>query len=453
MKETAAVIMAAGKGTRMKSALPKIMHPICGKPMISYALDMVMGLGIKNIFVIVSPNDLIQNCLANKAVLVEQKEQLGTGHALQQVLPHLESFEGDVIVLSGDMPLLTPKDLETLLKKHRSHNSSVTVLSAIIPWATDFGRIIRNFNGSLLKIVEARDATPEELKTQEVNLGTYCFEAEFLRQYLPLINSSNAQQEFYLTEVIQLATQDGIAVDVAVCEEPCSSLGINTRTDLARVSQIMRTKICNHWMLEGVTLADPETTYIDATVTIGKDSVILPNTILEGMTVVGERCTIGPSTRIKDSRIADDSSIQYSVLLESEVGVEANIGPFAYLRPGTVIGNNVKIGDFVEVKSSRIGDGSKVPHLSYIGDADIGKGVNVGAGTITCNFDGVRKNHTEIADEASIGSNTNLVAPVRVGRGAKTGAGSVVLKDVPDYSLAAGVPAVIKKQFKPDKTE
>lgn len=449
MKETAAVILAAGKGTRMKSSLPKIIHPLCGKPLISYSLEVVKEMKIKKVFVVVSPDEILKETFGEEVVLVEQKEQLGTGHALQQVLPHLESFEGDILVLSGDMPLLTSIDLNALLKKHRANNSSLTVLSAIVPWETDFGRIIRNFSGNLLKIVEVRDASPEELKIQELNLGSYCFEAEFLRQYLPLISPNNAQNEFYLTEVIQLATQDGIAVEVVSCQDPNASRGVNSRAELARVSEILRSKICNHWMKEGVTLVDPLTIYIDATVWIGKDTTILPGTLLEGATRIGERCTIGPSSRIKDSIIADDAAIQYSVLLEAQVGEEASIGPFAYLRPGTVLGKKVKIGDFVEVKSSRIEEGSKVPHLSYIGDAVIGKNVNIGAGTITCNYDGVRKNRTEIADDASIGSNTNLVAPVRVGRGSKTGAGSVILADVPDYSLAAGVPAEIKKQWEP----
>lgn len=453
MKKFVAIVLAAGKGKRMKSSLPKILHPVCGYPMIEHVLKALEQLKIKKVYLVAGyGEEKVREYVKNRAVIVLQKEQLGTGHAVQQAVPHLKNFKGSVLVLSGDMPLLRSEDIRLLLKVHKKSKSPATMMTADVPWETDFGRVIRGKNGKVERIVEAREAAPEELAAKEVNLGTYCFEAGHLLKYLKKIGRPNMQNEIYLTDVVLTTAKDNLPVEAVKVSDPEVSLGINSRKDLAIASKILQKRILDKFMLEGVTIIHPESTFIDIDVKIGKDTVIYPSTMIEGKTKIGENCKIGPFTRIISCKIASDAVIQNSVLMESIIEEDANIGPFAYIRPGSVIGKGVKVGDFVEIKKSKIGELTKVPHLSYIGDATIGKKVNIGAGVITCNFDGAKKHPTTIKDNAYIGANTNLVAPVTVGKGAKTGAGAVVIENVPDNTLAVGVPARVKKSLKAELT-
>ncbi|MBI2252975.1 MAG: bifunctional UDP-N-acetylglucosamine diphosphorylase/glucosamine-1-phosphate N-acetyltransferase GlmU [Armatimonadetes bacterium] len=446
MEDLAIIILSAGKGTRMKSNLPKTMHLIWGKPILDYVLEEIDNLNIKNKFLVTGyeKEEIKSNYLADFTI-VEQKEQLGTAHAVLQTKPYLEKFKGDILVLYGDMPLISNKILKKLLDYHKNKRSQLTLLTAKISGESDFGRIMRNKNNQILKIIEFKDAKNEEKKIKEINLGIYCFKAENLFKFLPQVQANNIKNEFYLTDLIEIFIKNKKNVNVLLLEEENFYLGINTRKDLAIISKIIRKRILEELMLNGVTILDPENVYIDKTVKIAKDTVIYPFTFIEGKTEIGEGCTIGPFSRIYNSKISSKVVIQSSIILESKVGERSKIGPFAFLRPQTIIGKEVKIGDFVEIKKSQIDDFSKIPHLSYIGDAVIGKSVNIGAGTITCNFDGITKHATIIEDGVQIGANTNLVAPLILKKYSKTGAGAVILEDIPEYSLAVGVPAKVKK--------
>jgi bifunctional UDP-N-acetylglucosamine pyrophosphorylase/glucosamine-1-phosphate N-acetyltransferase len=445
MKDVCAVIMAAGKGTRMKSVLPKVLHPVLGKPMLGFVLDNVEALGVgQTLLVVGHGSDAVVAAVEGRAEIVIQEPQLGTGHALEVAAAHIRAGMGRVLVLSGDQPLITLDNLRDLVEGQGG--GAASVLTAVLPWANDLGRIVRSENGSVSRIVEAREATPEEKAIREVNLGTYCFRRDLVDTYLPRLGTANAQKEMYITELLLLAARDGGRVAAVDAVDPYTSIGVNSRVELARVGQVLRDRINTRWMEEGVTLVDPASTFIHPDVRIGRDTTILPFTLLEGSTTIGEGCAIGPSTRLVDSRVGDGASISNSVLLEASVGARTTVGPFAFLRPGADVGDDCKIGDFVEIKKARIDDHSKVPHLAYVGDAHLGRHVNIGAGTITCNYDGRHKHHTEIEDDVHIGANTNLVAPVRVGRGASTGAGAVVTRDVPPDALAVGVPARVLKR-------
>jgi len=447
MRETAVIILAAGQGKRMKSRTPKILHPLGGRPMIQYALDLARDQCPAGIYLVVGKDrERIQASIQDtKITLVEQVEPLGTGHAVQQVMPALEGFEGDVLILCGDMPLLTSGIIGKLVMYHRDSGASITMLTAHFTWPNDFGRVIRRSDGPVDRIVEARDASPEELAGTEVNLATYCVKADTLRRYLPRIGLPNVQRELYFTDLVLLAVQDSQVVEALAIPDPTLALGINSRSDLARAQRVLQDRILTRLLDEGITIIDPPSVHIDHDVVIGMDTVIKPYTILEGRTEIGEDCVIGPGCRIHNSKIGNRVTIQDSVLQDARVEDDVRIGPFAYLRPGADIGSRVKVGDFVEIKKSRIESGSKVPHLSYIGDATVGSNVNIGAGVITCNYDGANKHPTNIEDDVQIGANTNLVAPVRVGKGSKTGAGSVVTKDIPPHHLAVGMPARVIK--------
>ncbi|MDQ7821743.1 MAG: bifunctional UDP-N-acetylglucosamine diphosphorylase/glucosamine-1-phosphate N-acetyltransferase GlmU [Candidatus Eremiobacteraeota bacterium] len=446
MKELAVIILAAGKSKRMKTRTPKVLHLLAGKPVIDYVLDAVKPMGASQTYMVVGYGmEQVTEHIGKEVTFVHQEPLLGTGHAVQQVMPHLKDFKGNVLVLCGDMPLISNEILANFLASHLEDGAPLSLLTARVPWETDFGRIVRDDKEAIEKIVEYRDATPYERSLNEVNLSIYLFDADHLRKVLPRIGLPNVQKELYLTDTVYLTRTEGLAVHGHLCPDPEASRGINSRIDLQAIYQVMRRRTMERLMLEGVTIIDPLSCHIDSTVKIGTDTVIYPYTILEGNTVIGEECHIGPSTRVSGATIASRVTIMHSIVMESTIDEETQVGPFAYIRPDNVIGKKVKIGDFVELKKSVIGKGTKVPHLSYVGDATLGEGVNIGAGTITCNYDGVRKNPTFIEDGAHIGSNTNLVAPVRVGKHAVTGAGAVVTKDVPDYGLAVGIPAVIKK--------
>ncbi|MEW6697530.1 MAG: bifunctional UDP-N-acetylglucosamine diphosphorylase/glucosamine-1-phosphate N-acetyltransferase GlmU [Bacillota bacterium] len=435
--ELAAVILAAGKGTRMKSDLPKVLHKICGRPMLGHVLNAVAAAGVSQTAVVAGFGaQQVRDFLGDNARVVLQEEQLGTAHALLQAAGEFADYTGDLLVVCGDTPLLRAATLAELAQRHRESKAAATLLTAEMADPTGYGRVIRNLDGSVARIVEQKDASPEERLVKEINTGVYCFSGPGLFDALKEISPANAQGEYYLTDIIQIFVQRGRMVQAVTLGDAQEVQGINDRIQLSRAEAVLRRRVLEDLMVQGVTIVDPHNTYVDPTVTIGRDTVILPYTFLHGKTEIGSGCTIGPGNRITDCVIGDQVEIQYSVLLESRIGSHTVIGPYAYIRPGTIIGEHAKVGDFVEIKKSVIGNGSKIPHLSYVGDATIGERVNVGAGTITCNYDGKNKYQTILEDGAFIGSNTNLVAPVKVGRDAVIAAGSTITKDVPDHALA-----------------
>lgn len=434
--ELAAVILAAGKGTRMKSDLPKVLHPVCGRPMLGHVMNSVTGAGVtKAVIVAGFGAQQVTDFLGDQARVVLQEEQLGTAHALLQTEPEFENYSGDLLVVCGDTPLLRAETLAKLAHYHRQSGATATLLTAEMANPTGYGRVLRNATGSVDRIVEQKDASPEELLVKEINTGVYCFRVPGLFQALKQISPANAQGEYYLTDIIQIFVKQGLTVQAITLEDAQEVQGINDRRQLSCADAALRMRVLEELMAAGVSILDPANTYVEQGVKVGRDTVILPFTFLQGGTEIGSHCVIGPGSKIKDCVIGDDSEIQYSVLLESNVGNQTVIGPYAYIRPGTVLGDAVKVGDFVEIKKSIIGNGSKVPHLSYVGDATIGEKVNVGAGTITCNYDGKKKYQTVLENGAFIGSNTNLVAPVKVGEGAVIAAGSTITKDVPAKAL------------------
>ena len=433
---TTAIILAAGQGTRMKSKLPKVLHKVLGKPMVQWVIDCLTAAGVTDkITVLGHGAEQVATVVAEQTSIVYQTEQLGTGHAVMQGVKALGTENDCVIVICGDTPLLQADTIKSLLAKHNAEKNMVTVLTAQASDPTGYGRIVRN-GAQIEAIVEQKDATEEEKTITEINTGTYCFNQQFLLQYLPTLTTNNAQKEYYLTDLIKIANQNQFPVGGYQLDDFSESLGVNNRVQLAQAEQVLRQRKCREVMLAGVTLIDPASTYIGADVVIGNDTIIYPNVVLEGATVIGSDNIIGMNCRFVDSIIGDNNDIQSTTIVESTVGNECKIGPMAYLRPGTVLADQVKIGDFVEVKKSKIGTGTKIPHLSYVGDAVVGSSVNIGCGTITCNYDGVNKYQTTIKDNAFIGSNTNLVAPVVVEEKAFIGAGSTITKDVPADTLA-----------------
>lgn len=436
MSQVRAVVLAAGKGTRMKSALPKVLHKILGKAMVKFVLDACCAIGVdKPILVIGHGAEQVKETLGEQAHYIIQEEQLGTGHAVLQAESLLRDFAGDVLVVCGDTPLLQGKTLAALWEYHRQQKASATVLTGIIENPAGYGRIVRDKTNRVCKIVEHKDASDQEQAIKEINTGTYIFAAGDLLSALHQLKPNNAQGEYYLTDVLEILNQAGKNIEGFITADADENMGINDKAQLAVAARKIQERINLQHMLAGVILTDPNSTYIEPDVSIGEDSIILPNTHLQGNTLIASGCTIGPNTRIVDTTISEGCEIQFSVVLESIIGQYCTVGPYAYLRPGAILHSNVKVGDFVEIKKSTIGVGSKVPHLSYIGDATVGTGVNIGAGTITCNYDGVHKFPTVINDNAFIGSNTNLVAPVEVGEGATVAAGSTITSDVPEAAL------------------
>ncbi len=443
--KVAAVVLAAGEGKRLKSKLPKVLHPAAGKPLLVHALEAASVSGVGDVVAVVSVRrDEIADTVARFTTpprYVVQDPPRGTGDAVKIALPAIPEAE-TVLVTNADLPLLSGETLRALMDLHKETGSAATMLTADAPSGSDFGRVIRTSSGEVERIVEARDATEEELQIDEVNVGVYVFDRELLSRTLGQVQSDNSQGEYYLTDVVGLLRASGHAVRPHKIEWE-ETLGVNDRVQLAEASKELYRRTAEHWMKEGVTIVDPSSTFIDSGVTLESDSTILPFTFLEGETKVGSGATVGPSSRIIDSVIDSGAEVSYSVVRGSHVGKNASVGPFASLRPGTEMKAGSKLGTFVETKKTTIGEGSKANHLAYLGDATIGKGVNVGAGTITCNWDGQNKHQTIIEDDAYISSDTMLVAPVRIGKRAATGAGSVVREDVPDDALAVGVPARI----------
>ncbi|AKI96885.1 bifunctional UDP-N-acetylglucosamine diphosphorylase/glucosamine-1-phosphate N-acetyltransferase GlmU [Kosmotoga pacifica] len=428
-----AIVLAAGLGKRMNSNQPKVTHKILDKAMINWVLSAVFNAGIApedTIVVTGYKAETVEAILPEGVKTVRQLEQLGTGHAVMQVLESVE-LEGKVLVLPGDVPLIRAATLRNLMEK-LAEGLEVVVLTTELNEPAEYGRVISK-NGRV-RIVEAKDATPEEKKIKEINTGIYVFSAEFLKSSLKMITPNNAQKEYYLTDVVQFAER----AERLILADPTESLGINDRIQLSKAQRIARKKINYEHMLNGVTIIDPDTTYIGPDVVIGKDTVIEPMTFIYGHTVIGEKCVIGPMTRIIDSKIFDDVKVTRSEVEGAMIHNACSVGPYSRLRPGAVLLENVKVGNFVEIKKSTIGSNSKAQHLTYLGDAEIGENVNVGAGTITCNYDGKNKHRTTIGANAFIGSNTSLVAPVSIGKNSIVGAGSVITENVPDYSLALG---------------
>ncbi|MFD0621206.1 bifunctional UDP-N-acetylglucosamine diphosphorylase/glucosamine-1-phosphate N-acetyltransferase GlmU [Paenibacillus sp. GCM10027629] len=432
-----AVVLAAGQGKRMKSKLYKVLHPVCGKPMVGHVVDTVSRASCERTVVIVGHGaDSVKSYLGDRAEYVLQAEQLGTGHAVKQAKSLLGHEEGLTLIVCGDTPLVTETTLERLIALHTEKGASATILSAHMANPTGYGRIIRGADGSVQKIVEQKDCTPDEQAIQEINTGTYCFDNAKLFAALEQVTNQNVQQEYYLTDVIGILRAAGDIVDAYCTTDEAEAIGVNDRVALSEAEQLMRARINRQHMINGVSLIDPASTYIGADVVIGQDSIIYPGTMIRGKTIIGNECMIGPHTEIEDSEIGDGVTVKQSVLSEATVGNGSGIGPFAYLRPGARIGQNVKIGDFVEIKNATLDDGAKVSHLSYIGDATVGKNVNIGCGAITVNYDGYNKSVTEIEDDAFVGSNVNLIAPVKVGKGAYVVAGSTITHNVAENELA-----------------
>ncbi len=437
MSDLVTVILAAGKGTRMKSKLPKVLHKAGGKSMVQHVLDAARSAGAKrNIVVTGFGGEMVREALGNQAEFVEQKEQLGTGHAVQQTTDLLAGENGTVMVLCGDTPLLTGALLKKLYDEHVAAGAKATVLTAIMPDATGYGRIIRLADGSVARIVEHKDATEAERQVQEVNSGIYCFAARELFDSLKQVNNDNAQGEYYLPDVLEILKQQGEKIWAVAADDYESTLGINSRLQLAGAEKILRRRKNEELMAEGVTIMDPSTTYIDCDVKVGHDTVIYPMTWLEGDTEIGEECEIGPSVRFQNVKAGNGVTGQFTYAHDCVMEDGVILGQFTHIRPDTRLAEKVKIGNFVEVKNSTIGKGSKLPHLSYIGDTDMGSGVNMGCGTITVNYDGKTKFRTKIGNDAFVGCNSNLVAPVEVEDGAYIGAGSTITKTVPTGTLA-----------------
>ncbi|MFZ5642749.1 MAG: bifunctional UDP-N-acetylglucosamine diphosphorylase/glucosamine-1-phosphate N-acetyltransferase GlmU [Bacillota bacterium] len=434
--QLATVILAAGKGTRMKSDLPKVLHKVCGVPMICHVLKVASDIGSDNVIAVVGfGSDRVAEAIKGQGKVVLQQEQLGTAHALHQAADSLKDFMGDILVLCGDTPLVSAQSLKKMVEEHRKSGAFATVLTTELDNPTGYGRVIRDSAGRMEKIVEQKDASPAELLVNEINTGIYCFKSDGLFQSLAQIKPDNAQGEYYLPDLIGLYVAQNKVVAAVPGADPVEIMGVNDRCQLAYAQEAMGRKINLQLMMSGVTILDPSATYIDAGVAIGRDTVIYPGTIIQGDTVIGEGCAIGPFSHIISARISDNVTVRQSVIEDSDVGSDSTIGPYSFIRPGCVLAGKVKVGDFVELKKVRIGHGSKVPHLSYVGDAVLGEKVNVGAGTITCNYDGEKKWMTIIEDNAFIGSNANLIAPVNIGKGAVIGAGSTITKDVPEDAL------------------
>lgn len=439
MKDTIALILAAGKGTRMKSKLPKVLHKVGGVPMVEQVLQAVKAAGTKRQIVVVGfGGEAVQEYLGDQAETVVQEQQLGTGHAVLQAEPLLQGAEGTLLVTCGDTPLVTTETFQQLLDCHAQSGAAATVLTAIMPDPFGYGRVIRNDAGQVLKIVEQKDGTPEELAVQEVNAGIYCFDLSLLWDMLHHVTNENAQGEYYLTDIIGMLVAAGKVVSAFAAPDYNETLGVNSRQQLAQAEQVLRQRKLNQLMVDGVSIIDPNNTYVDANVTVGRDTVLYPGTILEGNTTIGEDCQVGPYVRMTNVKMGDHDHLQFTYAHDCEIKNGCEIGPFVHFRPNTVIGNDVKVGNYMEVKNSNIGDGTKLPHLSYIGDSDVGQHVNIGCGTITVNYDGKIKHRTHIGDHAFVGCNSNLVAPVSIGNYTYVAAGSTITKDVPDKALGVG---------------
>ncbi|MGY3748631.1 bifunctional UDP-N-acetylglucosamine diphosphorylase/glucosamine-1-phosphate N-acetyltransferase GlmU [Vagococcus acidifermentans] len=432
-----AVILAAGQGSRMKSSLYKVLHPVAGKPMVELVMTQVEQLDVEQIVTVVGFGaDKVRESLGDRSDYVLQEEQLGTGHAVMQTRELLADKTGTTLVICGDTPLLTAATLEQLFAHHEAAGAKATILSAIAADPSHYGRVVRNADNHVEKIVEHKDANPSELTIKEFNTGTYCFDNAALFSALEKVGNDNAQGEYYLPDVIGILKQAGDIVSAYIMDSEEESMGINDRAALAKANKLMRQRVNHELMQQGVTFIDPDTAYVDVGVTIGQDTVIEPGVSLKGDTTIGSHCVIGAHSEIVDSKIGDGVRVTSSMIEKSAVADGADVGPYAHLRPLSEIGENVHIGNFVEVKKSSIAKNTKVGHLTYVGDATLGENINVGCGTVFVNYDGKNKHHTHVGDNVFIGCNANLVAPVTLGDGSFVAAGSTITEDVPGDALA-----------------
>jgi bifunctional UDP-N-acetylglucosamine pyrophosphorylase/glucosamine-1-phosphate N-acetyltransferase len=446
MKVTA-ILLAAGQGTRMKSDLPKVLHPVAGQPMIWHALNAIQESTTEKAVVVVGHGaEAVTSYLGDSAQTVLQEPQLGTGHAVMQAESILNGKTDLVVVCYSDMPLLRGETLKKLVETQKNNKGPISMLTVVADDPRGFGRIMRKADGTVDAIVEEYVATPEQLQVKELNVGAYCFDAKWLWEALKRIPKNPKKGEYYLTDTVELASKDGLPVQAMIMDDLEETIGINTRIHLSEVEIAMKRRINQEHMLNGVSMMDPSSVYIEAGVKIGKDTTIMPNTYLHGKTEIGEGNVIGPSSIIRDTKIGNGCKVLASVLEGAVLENDVDMGPFARLRKGAHLGNHVHMGNFGEVKDSYLADGVKMGHFSYIGNAQIGSNTNIGAGTITCNYDGEKKHATEIGEDVFIGSDTMLVAPLKIGNGARTGAGAIVTRNVPEDTLVVGMPArAIKK--------
>jgi bifunctional UDP-N-acetylglucosamine pyrophosphorylase / glucosamine-1-phosphate N-acetyltransferase len=437
MTKRYAIILAAGQGTRMKSKLYKVLHPVLGKPMVQHVLEQVSAVGLEDVVTVVGfGSDKVKEHLGDHTKFVLQEEQLGTGHAVIQAEELMKDKKGTTIVVCGDTPLITEETFRKLFDHHEEEGSKATILTAKAPNPFGYGRVIRNEQGEVERIVEHKDATRDELLVDEINTGTYCFDNESLFEALKEVSNDNAQGEYYLPDVIEILKNKSEKVSAFLTPNFDETLGVNDRVALAQAEKTMKLRINEQHMRNGVSIIDPENTYIHPDVVIESDVVIYPGTIISGKSIIHENAIIGPNSEISNCEVGAESVIKQSVATDSKIGERVNVGPYAHIRPDANIGDEAKVGNFVEIKKAELGKGSKVSHLSYIGDAKVGNNVNIGCGTITVNYDGKNKYLTTIEDDSFIGCNSNLIAPVTIGKGSYVAAGSTITKNVPEDALS-----------------
>ena len=441
-----ALILAAGAGTRMKSSKPKVLHELLGKPMVRWVVDTARAAGCEEVHAVIGTGKELVEPQLPDCVISYQLEMLGTGHTVMCAADKLQGFDGCVVVLCGDSPLIRKETISSLIHQHQEQGDACTVLTMIAQDPTGYGRIVRNARGDVIAIVEQKDCTPQQAAISECNSGVYCFDAPALLERLPRLTTNNAQGEYYLTDILGLMVQDGLKVGGCVVHDANECLGVNSRSQLAQATKVMQQRINEFWMAQGVTMLDPAQVWIGPDASLGRDCELLPQTMLWGDTKVGEGCILGPNTRLTDCEVGNNCVVDETVGIQAVLEDDVTSGPRAYLRQGTHLCKGAKAGTHVEIKKSTIGEGSKVPHLSYIGDCTMGTGVNIGAGSITCNYDGVNKNKTIIGDNTFIGSDTMMVAPVMIGSHAVTAAGSAITDDVPSHAVAFGRARQVNKE-------
>ena len=442
-----AVVLAAGEGKRMKSDKIKVVHKALGKELIQWVLSAAKEAGVQDICVVVgNKEEQVREVLGEEVTYARQAEQKGTGHAVQMAEDFLNAHPGTVMLLCGDVPLVTAESLQGMLNKHQAEGNACTVMTAMVENPKGYGRIARDENGIFTEIVEHRDCTQKQLAIKECNAGMYCVETAFLLEALSKLTCENDQKEYYLTDITKILRQDGKKVDTYILEDAREMQGVNDRVQLAQVTEILRDRYVKKQMAEGVTFLKPDSCFVSPDAIIGQDTIVYPNCIIEGNTVIGTNCIIGPDCRLVDAKIGNSTEIQKSVILESEIGNETKVGPFAYIRPGNKVGDHVKVGDFVELKKANIGNGTKISHLTYVGDAQVGEDCNIACGVVTVNYDGSKKYLTEIGDRCFIGCNVNLVSPVKVEDDAYIAAGSTITDTVPEKALAIARARQVNKE-------
>ena len=446
------VILAAGMGTRMKSKMPKVLHKVCGKPLSKWVIDASEAAGADKVCAVVGHKaETVKEVLGDVCEFALQAEQKGTGHAVMQAIDVIKNSKGEVVILNGDTPLITAETINKAIEYHKNNGNQATVITAILDDATGYGRIVRDNDGSVLKIVEQKDASKEEKKINEVNSGMYVFDAQTLVYALDKITPNNAQGEYYLTDTLEILLSAGKKIGGYAISDNDEIRGINDRVQLNEAEKIMQKRINEYHMRNGVTMRNPESVYIEDGVEIGNDTEICQNVTIKSGTKIGSDCVIGSGSMLDRAVIHDGVDVLSSVILESEVDEGTHVGPFAYIRPNCHVGKEVKVGDFVELKNSNIDDGTKISHLTYIGDSDVGKRVNFGCGTVTCNYDGKKKYRTTIGDDCFVGCNTNFVSPINVGDGVYIAAGSTITEDIPENSLSIARARQVNKEGWKDK--